>query len=176
MISSTKKRPVSLIDTGLIISFHFSIITDVPDLKRNSIKTSHTFTSFSSFLTSVPSNFVLVRGWELMKLQSACIRSRCSALAASSIVFCSCCSRSRSISSTRSSYLRQKPPNHCMMIERFSFWKIHIYLHFNTDRHARLEPELQVVVVETIFLLLTRTTAPSRELTSFITLYRLFFV
>jgi hypothetical protein len=79
-------------------------------------------------------------------------------LAASSIVFCSCCSRSRSISSTRSSYLRQKPPNHCMMIERFSFWRIHIYLHFNTDRHARLEPELQVVIMETIFLLLTRKT------------------
>ena len=86
-----------------LLSIHFSIITDVPDLKRNSIKTSHTFTSLSSFLTSVPSNFVLVRGWELMKLQSACIRSRCSALAASSILVCSCCSRSRSISSTRSS-------------------------------------------------------------------------
>ena len=34
-----------------------------------------------------------------------------------------------------------------MMIERFSFWKIHIYLHFNTDRHARLESKLQVIIV-----------------------------
>ena len=40
----------------LLISNHFSIITDVPDLKRNSIKTSHTVTFSSSFFTRLPSN------------------------------------------------------------------------------------------------------------------------
>ena len=40
----------------LLISNHFLIITDVPDLKRNSIKTSHTFTRLMSLASKYASN------------------------------------------------------------------------------------------------------------------------
>jgi hypothetical protein len=73
---------------------------------------------------------------------------------------------------------QKNPPHQARSISASYLMRgiISLYSLFNADRHAGFEPELQVVIMETIFLLLTRTTAPSRELTSFITLYRLFFV
>jgi hypothetical protein len=63
-------------------------------------------------------------------------------------------------------YVLKRFPLPSRMITSCLMRSISYYSHFNADCQARFETEFKIVIVETICIL--RTTAPSRELASFI--------